>query len=662
MKCIGYILRIQTVDNTYTIHRLIIACASHTNDNDLWNRLSKSISKQTITEAWNNLTIIREKTPWSISSDGSIIPATEPNSLSGDRNNHRINRVMVPGSFSDHIIQIIEKELRPCFTHVKAQKLVDRAKTTITLHQDKIRKESGRMVEDISNNSVIPSSKNGNGYITAGENRELLIPHSQQRSRQPIAANQNRILIAPVTDTPNDEEENWAAMDTGEDEGPSITCVSGSSGLPSQSRRWDKTFLGSVPVVEWCAQQPIQDMNRIHEVFMLLVGPILAMTDSLQYQYRIRGLDMLTRFLIQYHDQDYHQKQPSTAAKAKTGTPQMDSKIWIKIFTRTGLDQVLERSLKPLLVPIQAGLTLTPQQQQQDSLLPIGDSEELEAISAAFRAYLTLILVNTEPAYKPVSVTDDSYTVSLKESNKGGLTVENLFVHAVLASFRRANPSREYKTVVLRWATVLIQPIISFDFIREELVSKDGYSRQRNDQKKHKTQNQQRTNPEKGSFSLEVSNSDIPQQSFQGIYGMGIITIKYLPTLIPYICGILDLYFPSSPPEERIKSLDLAWISSKALYMIMLVSKSRIPRYRGKILAALASCWANSRTYSDALSSESLKDAQARLDQSLVDAMGLIKQICQPKIAEDAQNGLEIDLKVLQNLDPPVFNPLFVPQ
>ncbi|KAI1319908.1 hypothetical protein EDD11_002583 [Mortierella claussenii] len=613
LKCIGH------VDNTFTLHRLIIACASFTNSTDLWHKLDQSVSKQMILNALQNLDTLRETTPWTISADGPIassstLPQRHP--------------IMIPGSFSDYVIQVIEKELRPSFTHVKAQKVMERGQTTIASYQENIKQDSLKMMEDV---------KEPDSEVVGG----LLVSESKilAKRQKPSSVNQyNRILIASVIDAPNDEEEAWMTHD---DEAAGGTD-------PSQPKRWDRTFLGSVSAVEWCAQQRIQDTGRVHEVFMLLVGPILAMIDSPQHRYQLRGLDLLTRFLIQHH----HQEPFTQVANARTSTSASrrrpgDSRIWIKIFERTGLDQVLERSLKPLLAPIEVYLTIT--QPLENSLDIYGSNYQLEVISAAFRAYLTLILVNTVDEDEPSSATDQSHVGLDKKiggRNADGLTVENLFMHAVLGSFQRAKPSKEYKVLILGWATLLIGHVISVDCIREQLRRRQQQPDLGLDQ----------SNPD---TSLEVAVVE-EDRRFQGIYGLGSLTTKYLPTLIPYLCDILDYQFLSSSVDERMKNLNLAWKATDALCATMNVSRARIPRYRGKILTSIASCWANSRVFPTAPSSKQLSRRQSSLDNSLVRAIQLITEICQPIVAaNNNQNGLEMDLKILTNLDPSVFDPLF---
>ncbi|KAF9435552.1 hypothetical protein BGZ76_006071 [Entomortierella beljakovae] len=610
MECIGHLLKIQLIDNTFTLHRLIIACASFTNRNDLWNNLDQSISNTTVLKAIENLVTICKTTPWSISDN---LHSKAGSSLK-DKSRYIIT---VPGSFSINIIQIIDKELRPCFTHVKAQKIVDRAQTTISFHQEKLRQLEAPKFED---------EKDHLTSITVTGNTDLV---RQQQQSNPTSS--QRIKIAPVTDTPNDEEEAWPALD--EESNNSGVQITG------QPNSWNKSFLGSVPVVEWCAQQTIQDPSRIHEVFMLLVGPILTMTEAPQYRHRIRGLDLLTGFLIRYYDQ---------TGLSNFTHKVVDSRIWIKIFEKTGLDQVLERSLKPLLGPLQVALTQNPPNSSGDDNIEQGDNnDELEAINAAFRAYLTIILVNTEQNELPTSELERPHiTIGSLDSDKP-LTVENLFIHAVLGSFKRANPSKEYRTLILEWAKILIRPIIPIDFLRNYVQRQQGF-----------------LNVEPVTEESNIQG----EQRFQGIYGMGSITIKYLPTLIQYTCDILDFLFPSSPPSERLKSLDLACRASDVLFEIMDVSSARVPRYRGKILASISNCWANSRIFTlennnlakdESSTGKLLSKAQLRIDQSLIKSMQLCIRICKPKVSEDSKNGLELDLEVLRGLDPSVFDPLF---
>ncbi|KAF9365431.1 hypothetical protein BGX34_010058 [Mortierella sp. NVP85] len=603
LRCIGHVLRIQLVDNPYTLHRLIIACAAFTNKRDLWNRLEPSVSSESTTKALENLQVLYQTTPWSISNNPDT-PATR-------------DSVTIPGSFSDQVIHILEKEIRPCFTHVKAEKIANRAQRTIAAHQEKMRQplpiiEDTQDSDDAIIDIVLPGNK---GLI------------QQQPTKGSLSS--QRIQIASVKDTPNDEEDTWSALDDS-----SSSTVSGAL----QPKRWDVNFLEAVPVVEWCARQPIQDTSRIHEVFMLLVAPILAMADSTRVSYSGRGLDLLTGFLIQYHDY-------SGLNSARNRRP-VDSRIWIKIFEKTGLDQVLERALKPLLVPMQLGGDAV---QEADDILT--DNAGMERVNMAFRAYLTLILVNTEPGGKPGSATAPPQPVSFnvaptESADLTRLTIENLFLHGILGSFRRARTSKEYQTLILEWMVILVRPVITFDFIW--------------DQVDQQTQLLNVTLPT--SDTSKISS----EKRFQGIYGMGRRTIKYLPTLVGYLCDVLEIPFPPSPVATRLESLDMARKAVDALIAVMEVSKPRIPRYRGKILAAIASCWANSRVIDSstgAVKSSNLPQEQSDLDQGLISAMQQCIEICQPKISDqDTPSGLQQDMKVLKELDPTVFDPLFVPQ
>ncbi|KAG0206600.1 hypothetical protein BGX28_001989 [Mortierella sp. GBA30] len=507
------------IDNVYTLHRLIIACAAFTNPKDLWNRHDIQLSSNTMAQAQENLTVILKTTPWSTSA-------------SVTNNNDHPKVILVPGSFSDHVIQILEKEIRPSFANKQAEKVVHRAQTTISTHQEKM-KQAIRTIE--------PGNEDNSGaaIITEVKTKSLI----QHEPRQP------RFRIAPVGDTPNEEEEIWAALDN-ESEGQDLL---------SQPRRWNKNFLESIAVAEWCAQQPIQDTSRVHEVFMLLVGPILAMTDSLQKRYQIRGLDMLTRFLIQYH----HPVDASDCCGSKLGglcQVTVDSRIWIKIFERTGMDQLLDRNLRPLLAPAQsAGSAEETERERNDGL---------EALQAAFRAYLTLILVNTEPNDMPTSLTDDARPgsvgrmglqggVNVNSNSTPPISVETVFMNGVLGSFMRANNSKEYQMLVLEWMKRLVSPVISFDFILEQL-----------------SQNQSTTTRQCLDSKRDGSCSKT-ELGFQGVYGMGPLTIKYLPSLLQHIRNILQYPFPTSSAMGRLDTLNLAYKASEALYAIMEVSRPR---------------------------------------------------------------------------------------
>ncbi|KAF9548202.1 hypothetical protein EC957_006969 [Mortierella hygrophila] len=630
LECLGQILRIQSVDNTYTLHRVIMACAAFTNPKDVWNLRYPSLSHATMAQAEQNLTMIIKHTYWSVPSG----PKDDDTSHDHRQDRNSSNAIMIPGSFSDHVIQILEKEIRPCFANVQAHKVAQRAQATIEMHQEKLRLQDHQqqqkaiaMAERASSGSSGSSKDDGTITTIAGEETGKDIARQQQHQMEQQGKS-TRFKIAPVGDTPNDDEnEFWTRMDNRSEE----------DNDPTLPKRWDVDFLEAVPIAEWCAQQPIQDRGRILEVFMVLVGPILALTETISFRYRVRGLNLLSRFLLRYHNTDNNSNNTIDQQGASRPRPAAESRIWIKIFERTGLDQVLERTLTPLLAPIQA--MFSPAPGAEDS----GDSEySLEVLNAAFGAYLTLILVNTEPGDKPTSTTDDSHHIQLGQQSSGtALTVENLFIHGLLGSFKRASPSKEYRTVILEWVARLVRPVVPLDFL------------------------------------LQASSDPSLQNRFQGIFGMGSLTIKYLPTLIPYLCRVLEYPFPSSPPDVRLESLTLAWRASEALYQIMDVSRARIPRHRGQLLATICKCWANSRIFSldstsfssSSSSSSSSKDEpiksqleqeQMRLDESLVRSMRLCIEICQPKIADDSlPSGLEKDLMILRELDPAVFSPLF---
>ncbi|KAF9144070.1 hypothetical protein BG015_000224 [Linnemannia schmuckeri] len=617
LECLGQILQIQSVDNTYTLHRVIMACAAFTNPKDIWNLRYPSLSNATMAQAEQNLAAIIQHTHWSVP-----LGSVDDNS-SHDRNRNNSNSshaIMIPGSFSDHVIQILEKEIRPCFANVQAHKVAQRAQATIEMHQEKMRLQDKQhqqaiaMVEGGYGDST--GSKDDGAVITTGGGRDTGKDATHRQQHQIAQDRSTRFKIAPVCDTPNDEDEFWTRMDNRSEDDPTLP------------KRWDVDFLEAVPIVEWCAQQSIQDRGRILEVFMVLVGPILALAETVSFRYRVRGLDLLSQFLLRYHDTDNNNNTIDQQGPGRP-RPAAGSRIWIKIFERTGLDQVLERTLTPLLAPIQA--MFSPAPGAEDS----GDSEySLEVLNAAFGAYLTLILVNTEPGDKPTSITDDSHRIPLSQQYPGAssittaLTIENLFIHGLLGSFKRASPSKEYRTVVLEWIARLVRPVVPLDFLLQ------------------------------GSFDPSL------RKGFQGIYGMGSLTIKYLPTLIPYLCSVLEYPLPSSPLDVRLESLTLAWRASEALYHVMDVTRARIPRHRGQLLATICKCWANSRIFpldsTSQSSNSNLEQEQARLDESLVRSMRLCIEISQTKITDDSlPSGLEKDLTILRELDPAVFSTLF---
>ncbi|KAF8945805.1 hypothetical protein BGZ47_001942 [Haplosporangium gracile] len=454
-------------------------------------------------QAEQNLAVIIQHTHWS-----EPLGSVDDNS-SHDRNRNNSNSsnaIMIPGSFSDHVIEILEKEIRPCFANVQAHKVTQRAQATIEMHQEKMR------LHDKQHQQVSAMAEGGNGDSSGSRDDDTVITtigggrdtgkdvaHRQQHQMEQQGKS-TRFKIAPVGDTPNDEDEFWTRMDNRSEDDPTLP------------KRWDVDFLEAVPIAEWCAQQPIQDRSRIFEVFMVLVGPILALAETVSFRYRVRGLDILSRFLLRYHDTGNNN---NTIDQQGSGRPRpaAESRIWIKIFERTGLDQVLERTLTPLLAPIQA--MFSPAPGAEDS----GDSEySLEVLNAAFGAYLTLILVNTEPG---------------TSSTTTALTIENLFIHGLLGSFKRASPSKEYRTVVLEWIARLVRPVVPLDFL------------------------------------LQGSSDSSLCKGFQGIFGMGSLTIKYLPTLIPYLCSVLEYPLPSSPLDIRLESLTLVWRASEALYHVM---------------------------------------------------------------------------------------------
>ncbi|KAG0096901.1 hypothetical protein BGZ93_003814 [Podila epicladia] len=629
LQCIHYLVQIQPVNNTYTLHRLIITSASFSNPGDLWNTYDSQGTK-IVRQAHETLQAIIQHTPWSDTGAGQ-----------GSSTAHQI---MIPGSLSDHVIQILQKEMRPCFIHARAQSIEKRAQATVVAHQDQVRRQ-------LEQEKEAESQREGASDVISVRNQV----HSTS-SRQ-------RFQIAEVGDDANEVEEFHEALHR--DSNPALGVL---------SKKWDTHCLESVAVTEWCAQQPIQDVSRVQEVFMILVGPILAMMDSNQDRFRARGLNLMCRFLIQ----QTLQQRPGARAAASDSF----SRIWIRIFEKTGLDQVLIRGIVPLIAPLNVMITEKP----LDPMEALLDSKEFvqDTVSAALRAFFTLILVNTEPEDRPPSM--EYATTPLRprqfyqanQDESSGLyplTIEELFIKGVLGSFRRTSPSKEYRALILRWMQTLVQPVVSLEFLVHELENE--YFRF------------ERKALKNGEADREEEESKKDRETeLQGVYGLGPLATKYLPTLVTYLADVLDLPFPSSPIQQRIESLEMAWRASEALCSVIQVSRARIPRYRGRILAAIANCWANSRIFEITTSTstpqenskerENLAQMQKCLDTSLVRAMELCTEACRNSrstrakvtVVDDLEgekhvadktegSGLELDLKVLKDLDPSVFGPLF---
>ncbi|KAF9391687.1 hypothetical protein CPB97_005777 [Podila verticillata] len=628
LQCIHSLVQIQPVNNTYTLHRLIIAAASFTNPSDLWNT-HDHLGTRTVHQAHKTLQAIMQHTPWYRPGAGrESTVSTAP--------------IMIPGSPSDHVIQILT-EMRPCFIHARAQSIEQRAQATVVAHQDRVRQQLEEEKKEKEH-----QREEGTSQAVVSVKDQSLVTHRSTGPRQ-------RFQIAEVGDDANEVDELHEAL-----------LRDSSTALGGASKRWDVDCLESVAVTEWCAQQPIQDVSRVQEVFMTLVGPILAMVDSGQDRFRARGLNLLCRFLI-------HQMYQTDSVGANNAS----SRIWIRIFEKTGLDQVLIRGIIPLIAPLNVMITEKP----VDPIEVLLDSKEFvqETISAALRAFFTLIVVNTEPEDRPPTTLKDGtkplmprqlYQVD-QDASTGVLpiTIEELFIKGVLGSFRRTNPSKEYRSLILQWMQILVQPVASLGFLVEQLETdyfKFGSRVGENEEEEEEEARQDRGNGPRG------------------VYGLGPLATKYLPTLVTYLGDILDLPFPSSPIQERMESLEMAWRASEALNGVIQVSKARTPRYRGRILAAIANCWANSRIFETTIPGttshgnskerEDLAQMQKLLDASLVQAMQLCIEACRqllstrrakvsvvddPDKTDGTTNGLELDLKVLKELDPSIFGPLF---
>ncbi|KAG0334610.1 hypothetical protein BG000_008197 [Podila horticola] len=594
LRCIHYLVQIQPVNNTYTLHRLIIASASFTNPSDLWNTHDPVLGTKTVHQAHKTLQAIIQHTPWS--------------DTGAEQGRSMTHQIMIPGSLSDHVIQILQKEMRPCFIHARGQSIEQRAQATVVAHQDQVRRQLEQENKGESRREGAPDvDVRGQSLVT--------------RSTGP----RQRFQIAEAGDDANEMDELHEALHR--DSTPAL------GGL---SKRWDTHCLESVAVTEWCAQQPIKDVSRVQEVFMTLVGPILAMMDSNQDRFRARGLNLLCRFLIQ----QMLQQRPGARAVASDSS----SRIWIRIFEKTGLDQVLIRGIIPLIAPLNVMITEKP----LDPMEALLDSKEFvqDTVSAALRAFFTLIVVNTELEDRPpmADVTTPLRPRQLYQANQDEssglypLTVEELFIKGVLGSFRRTSPSKEYRTLILRWMQILIQPVVSLGFLVEELENEYFKFGRRTPEKEEE----------------DESKRDW-EEELRGVYGLGPLATKYLQTLVMYLTDVLDLPFPSSPIQERLESLEMAWRASGALCGVIEVSKAS--KERGD-----------------------LAQMQKYLDTSLVRAMQFYTEACRQSLStrakvtdtddldgkkdradktESSTSGLELDLKVLKDLDPSVFGPLF---
>ncbi|KAG0054127.1 hypothetical protein BGZ83_011914 [Gryganskiella cystojenkinii] len=644
------LLKSRSINDTYVLRRVMIACAAFTNPKDLWNARNPAVDR-VVAIAKENLRTLYHTTPWTMDNT-SFKTSTEDSASSSPSTGSR----GIQGTFSDHVIDILANVLRPTFANVQAQKAMDRAQLTIQAHQEVVR-QSTRLIQDLSTNQTTEAD----GVLaTATQSRDLTTMPLLRSVPRP------RFQIAEVKDTPNEEDD--------------LSEIIENPDRDNSRLRWNTNFLESIALVEWCAQQTIQDVGRVQEVFMLLLAPTLALAESTQSRHRIRGLDLMSQFLIRY--QDVSSSFSTTAATTSSKvTPATDPRIWIRIFERTGLDQVLERALIPILTPFNASITsddilarmtLNSDAQADTTNVASDALEDLEAVRAGFRAYLTLILVNTEPEDRPQTLEghgqghgQSSFLASRKSLTEAAVTVENLFTLAVLGGLGRASPSKEFRAMVLEWTECLVSPIIAFDRIRDQMPQDKSLCLE----------------PTARNSATEEKGED---STFLAIYGLGDVTTKYLITLVPYLCDVLEIPIPSSPPRTRLDSLKLAGQASDTLRAVMAVTRARVSRLRGKIMSALAACWANSRLYPSSSRSTSaataatlslrtsVEMAQARLDASLPECMQLCVEICRgtgqqqqqdKKIVElepsIAKSGVDQDLEILLALDPSVFSPLF---
>ncbi|KAG0026764.1 hypothetical protein BGZ81_006100 [Podila clonocystis] len=593
LQCIHYLVQIQPVNNTYTLHRLIIASASFTNPGDLWNTYDPILGTKIVHQAHNTLQAIIQHTPWSDAGAGPVKSTT--------------HQIMIPGSLSDHVIQILQKEMRPCFIHARAQSIEQRAQATVVAHQDQVRRQ-------LEQESKGESQKEGTSDAVDIIDQSLVM-----RSTGP----RQRFQIAEVGDDANEVDELHEALHR--DSNPALGAL---------SKRWDTHCLESVAVTEWCALQPIQDVSRVQEMFMTLVGPILAMMDSNQDRFRARGLNLVCRFLIQ----QLLQQRPGARAAS-------DSRIWIRIFEKTGLDQVLIRGIVPLIAPLNVMIT-----EKLDPMEALLDRKEFvqDTVSAALRTFFTLIVVNTEPEDRPPSMEDATTPLRSRQLYQASkdealglypLTIEELFIKGVLGSFRRTSPSKEYRALILRWMQILIQPVVSLGFLVRELEN-EYFRFERKASENEKEEEEE-----------EESKKD-QEKDLRGVYGLGPLATKYLPTLVTYLADVLDLPFPSSPIQERIESLEMAWRASEALCGVIQVSRASKER---DDVAQMQKCLDTSLIRAMQLCTEAARTSlPARLKLVVDDQEG------EKHDADRTEgSGLQLDLKVLKDLDPSVFGPLF---
>ncbi|KAG0234044.1 hypothetical protein BGW42_006910 [Actinomortierella wolfii] len=577
LGCMKTLLRLQKLDNSFTVHRILVAGASFTNPRDTWmaSNLLPPGSPKLATIAHNLLNHVKESTPWTLVTSPSSATSKPPSSQYPE------GTILIPGTFSDNVIQVLE-QTRIFFTNRRATQMAERAKVAIDTHQQILERQQ-----------LLQSEAH---------------PHGTQTSLSPLKTKgvRPRIKLADAGDEAIEMDEPYFAST------PSSMTIHQheQQGISHQFPRWDRERLESLSVVEWCAQQRVDNPAKIHPVLMLLLAPILGCIESNVLRFQVRALRLLKQFLTMYHplfasfsstnDADHpvideetaktmdeiNSHSVSTVMTSSTPTPPHgavtgstvgDPLIWIKIFERTGLDQVFARALRPLLHPLRPQTDLESASGaavagQGEQVLEPGTTaqqaleEELEMIHTAFQTYLVLLAVNTEDKYD-ADEDEKEYSgrkLFQNQSKDSGqdeciLSVEELFVAGVLGSTLTVNPSDQYRTVILDWMGILIQEYIDgSDLVRDPSSTTSAPA-------------------------TIITKAKNPVAVLQGL---GRRTIKHLPAVVRFVCEMLELPVPTAPwstkdakalaitSTKRRLRLELLYHAAKSLQILIGVTQA----------------------------------------------------------------------------------------
>ncbi|KAF9975562.1 hypothetical protein BGZ73_000774 [Actinomortierella ambigua] len=683
------LLDMQKMDNSFTVHKALIAGASFTNPADTWmspTLLSPgSLTLESIAHKF--LRHIQDSTPWTLPSTSSSLPSLQ----------YPKGTILIPGTFSDNVMQVLD-QTRIYFTNRRASQMNERVKVVVDAHQQTLRMQRLTGPDDPSQNqptAIVP-------LRTAGV--------------------RPKFKIADAGDEAIELDEQHLVHATG-----AMTVQSQQHDTPLHHPRWDQDRLESLAVVEWCTQQRVDDPTKIQPMLMMLLAPILACIESNVLRFQVRALQLLKQFLTMYHptfasldkkEEDLSQDNAQHAAiDDQTGTLSSapftrgttmhtpsrtrslraggDPLIWVKIFERTGLDQVFARALRPLMHPLrpQADAGTVPGAGSGDFVLEPGVSahqaidEELDMVQTAFQTYLVLMAVSTETGIGMEKDEDasDGQSVSQRQryqtqsqgqkQDEPLLSVEELFVAGILGSTLTVNPSDQYRMLILDWMRILIEENIE----RRDLVKRGSGT--------------------SSTTALTVSTDGGEEPVFV-LRGLGRRTIKHLPAVVRFTCEMLELPVPTMPwsktdlealavtNNKRKLRLELLRRAAESLRVLLRVTRARIWRYRGRVLTAIATCWANSRLPGPAspVSSPSPDSPQVNsssghpgLDQILIESARLLYDTCRDhspqartgiqelrggrpedeSVVLTAEDGLKKDIACLQQLDPAVFGPLF---